>query len=672
MLLIFNGGLTIFVAMSNEANEFRSLAAIMFTDMVGFSAAAQRNESLALELLRLQNDRIRSILPGHRGAEIKTIGDAFLVEFSSALNAVECAIDIQRSFDEYNAHAPADRRILVRIGIHLGDVIHRDNDVFGDGVNIAARIEPVSPPGGITLSEDVVRQIRNKIPYPVEELSEHRLKNISLPVTLYSVVLPWQPKTASTAPAKVAVRTVQSSTVAVLPFNTIGGGSDDYFSEGMTEEIISSLSKISGLDVIARTSAFKFRHSQDDVSTIAEQLGAGNILGGTVRRSGDKARISIRLMDTRSQKIIWTEDFTKDLNDIFSVQSDVAMNVASSLKIKLMMTEKENVQRKSTTNSVSYQNYLLGRFHLNKRTGDSISTAIRFFGQSITDDPHNASSYAGLAEAYTLAGVAGYGSLNKQESITRAREYSERAIALDDSLAEAHLAKAYVKFRIDWEWSTAEREFIRSIELKPGLAKARELYALFLAIHRRFPEAIEQIERAHELDPLSASVNTGYGRFLFFSGAWEKALQQLRYVISIEPNYAEAHFGLCDYYIYHKNYEEALASAENALALSGRRPIILSTIGFIKAKLGDIRAAEQILEEIRNSDQTSGSTKFAQSNICLALNRIDEAIALVSEAIDERDGMAIYINMDPTFFGGNTAAERMRPLLEKIGFINKS
>lgn len=653
----------------SSLQEIRKLSAIMFTDIVGYSALTQRNEKLALELLQFHVDLLRPLFPTFRGTEIKTIGDAFLVEFSSALDAVECAIDIQTRLNEYNTSVASDRRLQIRIGIHLGDVVRRENDIFGDGVNIAARIEPFSQPGGICISEDVARQIKNKISFSLEPFSTQQLKNISLPVQLFSVQLPWILK--EHRPDKtitVEKRPLQHTTVAVLPFNNIGAGNDDYFSEGMTEEIISNLSKVSGLDVIARTSAFKFKDSTLDVTSIANQLGAGTILGGTVRRAGEKARISIRLMDAETQRLLWTEDYTKDLNDVFTVQSDVAMQVASSLKVHLLASEEANIQKQGTKNSESYQSYLLGRFYLNKRTGENIQRAIEHFQKSISFDSNNALSYAGLAEAYTLIAGAGYGTLDKNEAAKKAGDASMKAISLDDSLAEAHLALAYVKFRIEWNWKEAEKEFLRAIELKQSFSKAHELYGLFLGIHRRFNESFVHIKRALELDPLSAGVHTGYGRQLTFTNQKEEALLQIRQALDLDPNYAEAHFALGDYYAHYQNYEEALACIENALSLSGRRHIILGALGYVKGKSGDREGAEEILKELQSMNSSAQSTYFAQANVLAGLGRIDESLMLMEKAIEARDGLIIFINSDPGFFVGEEMKKRLKGVLIRLGF----
>ena len=377
----------------------RKLAAIMFTDMVGYSALTQKNESLALDLLEEHRRLLRPLFPKHGGKEVETAGDAFFVEFESALNAVNCAVEIQDTLFKRNANLESEKHIILRIGLHVGDVVHVGSHLHGDGVNIAARIEPLAIPGGICISEDVVRQIHNKIELPLQKLPTEKLKNIESQIEVYNVVLPWQKKSESDIKptlskqkkqqifkylgailvllmtALVLWKLMQSPTsienrnrIAVLPLDNISEkSSDEYFSEGMTEELISQLAKISGLNVIARTSVLKYKNTEMTIGEIGEELNVGTILDGSVRIAGDKARITVQLIDATSQQNIWTENYDRKLNDIFSIQSEIALNVANELKIQLISVEKQQIEKMGTENAEAYKSYLLGKFYLNKK-----------------------------------------------------------------------------------------------------------------------------------------------------------------------------------------------------------------------------------------------------------------------------------------------------------------
>ena len=358
--------------------EERKLAAIMFTDMVGYSALAQRDDKVALELLEEHRRLLREIFPQFHGIEIKTIGDAFLVEFGSALEAAQCAIEIQRTLAKRNHDVTSDRRIELKIGIHIGDVMHRDGDVYGDGVNIASRIEALAGAGGICVSMDVERQIRNALEARFEKFGTADLKNIKLPMDLFRIVLPWEKGAES--PAKQASRkwpvlvsavvlvilallagwwwmqrsnkNVQSvaahalpaapanapdqKSVAVLPFvNLSDDKGSEYFSDGVSEELLTVLQKIPGLHVAARTSAFSFKGKNATAQEIGQKLGVAHLVEGSVRKAGDTVRIAARLTRADTGEEIWSENFTRDLKDVFAVQTELAETIVAQVRDRL-------------------------------------------------------------------------------------------------------------------------------------------------------------------------------------------------------------------------------------------------------------------------------------------------------------------------------------------------
>ncbi len=415
----------------------RRLSAIMFTDMVGYSALTQKNEALALDLLDEHRKILRPFFPKHDGREIETAGDSFFVEFNSAVEATNCAIEIQTTLHERNKTVPRERSILLRIGLHIGDVVYMEQHVHGDGVNIAARMEPLAQPGGICISEDVARQIRNKISYPVVKLGEEKLKNISMPMDIYCIVLPWLHFDKFHKPYSRKKFTVYSLALlcvlitigvffflknysskdlsysklrlAVLPLANISNDAkDEYFADGMTEELISGLSKISGLNVIARTSVMKYKVTDKDISQIGQELMVGTILEGSVRKMENKARITVQLINVSTQEHLWSMEYDRDLKDIFMTQSEIAQNVANELKVRLVSSEKEQLKKSSTENRIAFEEYLIGKHFLNQKTPESIQTAIIHFENSIKEDALFALPYANLAYCYALIGVAGY------------------------------------------------------------------------------------------------------------------------------------------------------------------------------------------------------------------------------------------------------------------------
>jgi adenylate cyclase len=681
------------------AKEVRRLSVVMFTDMVGYSALTQKDESLALRLLEEHRQILRPLFSRHSGKEIKTIGDAFLVEFSSALEASKCAFEIQKRLSDRNQSANAQHRIQIRIGLHVGDVVFKQSDVYGDGVNIASRIEPLAEPGGICLSEDVARQIQNKIAYQLVRLGKGELKNIDMPVNIYRIVLPWMKQGSGPVErlrfmvsrkktrriASLVLVTVilagaflwwsagrpsgplPKKNVAVLPLLNISANpQQEYFADGMTEELISNLAKIRDLSVIARTSVAKYKGVKLDVSQIGHELNAGTILEGSVQTADDRVRIIVNLIDANNQQHLWTQEYDRGLRDLFAVQSDIAMSVASALRVELLSGEKELITKKGTENNVAHDLYLQGLSHLNKRTGDEIIRSIDFFAESVKQDTTFALAYAGLAECYTLAGNAGYGSLPKDEAIRNAKYFAAKAITLDPSEAEAHTSLAYVKFRIDWDWQGAETEFKRALELKPGYAKAHEWYGLFLSLTGRFDEALVEMRRAQELDPLSPSVSTGVGRILHFSERFDEAVAQFHKTLQLDPDYAEAHFALGMTFTAMKRYDDAEKELTIAKRLSGDRPAIVMMLGTNYALWGKKNEAFAIIRQFDEMSKNGEITPYYSGLVYASLGNLDKAMVDMEEAYRQREGLLVYGNVEPGFIALRSDP-RFKAIMRKMG-----
>jgi TolB-like protein/Tfp pilus assembly protein PilF len=551
--------------------------------------------------------------------------------------------------------------------------------VHGDGVNIAARMEPLATPGGICVSEDVARQVRNKVPYPIVKLGKEKLKNIAMPMEVYNVLLPWitqNKKAKAKIPARKTVITGllllgaliligaffyiknyqrketshSKSRLAVLPLSNISNDAkDEYFADGMTEEIISNLSKISGLSVIARTSVMKYKAVDKNISQIGNELMVGTILEGSVRKFQNKARITLQLINVTTQEPIWSRDYDRELKDIFMIQSEIAQNVADELKIRLVSSEKEQLAKNHTSNSIAFEEYLIGKNYLNKRTPESIQASIPHFEKSILEDAEFALPYASLAYAYTLIGVAGYGNIPRAVAETKAKEAVMKALQIDETLAEAHAALGYIKFRIDWDWKGAEKEFKRAIELKPSYATAHEWYALFLAIHVRLDEALSEIQTAYQLDPLSLSVNNGLARIYHFRNETDKAINQTDKTLALDSNYAEGYFTVGMTYYKRNEYEKSVAALTKAINIANRRPVMLGMLGAVYAKMGNTNEAKKLLSELElpplNNDKLY-NIAIIKSNLGLQ----DEALNILEKLADEKYGIMIYMKVEKRFF----------------------
>ncbi|HYA54775.1 MAG TPA: adenylate/guanylate cyclase domain-containing protein, partial [Thermoplasmata archaeon] len=329
----------------------RRLSAIMFTDMVESTQLAQRDERAALALIEEQEKLARPVLTSHHGRWVKSTGDGFLAEFGSALDAVECAVELQDRVRERN-RSPGAVPLRIRVGVHLGDVQRRSGDIFGDAVNVAARVESAAEPGGVCISGPVHELVRNKVPNPLERLGAQTLKGVTEPVQLYRVVL------SPTEPS-VSPRTDSVPRLAVLPLANISPDPrDEYFADGLTEELISVLSKIPGLRVIARTSVTPYKSSSKSAAQIGTELGVGSILEGSVRKAGDRLRISLQLIDASSQEHVWTESYDRQMSDVFAIQSEVAESTAKAIRVELSDRAREFLGRAPTTNLRAYDLFL--------------------------------------------------------------------------------------------------------------------------------------------------------------------------------------------------------------------------------------------------------------------------------------------------------------------------
>ena len=523
----------------------RRLAAIMYTDMVGYTALGQRNESLSLALVEEQRKLIRSILVRHSGREVKTMGDAFLVEFPNASDSVRCAYDIQRAIREFNLSLVSDKRIHLRIGIHLGEVVESPGDISGDAVNVASRIYPLAEDGGVCLTRQVYDQVSNKTELQMTSIGVKPLKNVSTPVEVYKMEMPWE----QPAPSKEAVA-LPRDRIAILPFaNMSPDPNDEYFADSITDEIITTVSGISGLSVISRTSAMVYKGASKRLGEIGRELGVGSILEGSFKKAGNKIRVTTQLIDVAVDKHLWAQNYDRNLDDIFEVQSDVAKQVAEALKVRILSPERERIEKKPTESTLAYTLYLKGRHFWNMRFSGStdemkenVKSALKCFEQAVAEDPGFALGYVGQADCCLVTRL---NRVEPEANLQRAKEMVDKAIELDPGLAEAHTTRGGV-LSGEYLFKDEENEYLKAFELKPSYSLAHYWYYLLLVRELRWEEALEQIEKALELDPLSPIFNTGLAGFYFDRRDYGKALELYRR--AIELGVSAAHGMIADIY----------------------------------------------------------------------------------------------------------------------------
>jgi adenylate cyclase len=470
----------------------RRLTAILAADVVGFSRLMGTDEAGTLaDLKNIRTNFIDGKIAEHQGRIVKLTGDGMLVEFPSVVNAVACAAEIQCGMREECAKMPMDRRIEFRIGVNLGDVIVEGEDIYGDGVNVAVRLESIAPSGGITVSQSVRDQVGNRLALSFQDRGEQQLKNIEKPIRVYDILLE--------QPVDVAMnsKTDDRPSIAVLPFNNMSGDPEqEYFSDGITEDIITDLSKISGLFVVARHTSFTYKNKSVKVQQVGQELGVGYILEGSVRKAGTRVRVTGQLISAKDGGHVWAERFDRDLTDIFAIQDEITKAIVEQLKVKLPLQEKKSIERAPTDNVEAYTYYLRGRDFLHRTSKRYLELSRRMFAKAIELDPNFARAYAGIASCDTLL----YTLYQVDISPEGILEMAAKALALDSQLAEAHAARG-AALSAARQFDEADAEFERALALDPNSFEANYWYARHAIGQGKIIRAVQLLERAAEINP---------------------------------------------------------------------------------------------------------------------------------------------------------------------------
>jgi adenylate cyclase len=481
----------------------RRLAAIMAADVVGYSRLMGTNEVGTLTALKEHRAAlIDPTIAEHQGRIVKLTGDGMLVEFPSVVSAVECATEIQQDMKSRNAGVPEDRRIEFRVGINLGDVIVDDDDIFGEGVNVASRIEGIAKPGGVAVSQSVRENIGNKLGLTFEDMGDHELKNIGAPVRVHNVVLGSGPAKARASLAEAEeIDEADKPSIAVLPFNNMSGDPEqEYFSDGIAEDIITDLSKISGLFVVGRNTSFTYKGKSVQLQQVANELGVKFLLEGSVRKSGQRVRVTGQLIDGTTGGHLWADRFDRDLTDIFAIQDEITETIVEALRIRLLPKEKKAIERAPTANVEAYNHFLKGRQYFRNETKTFLVLAREEFAKAAAVDPKYSLAYAGMANCDSRLRAWYKAPVSAAEVLALA----DKALALDPNLAEAHAARGEALASTDRR-AEAAIAFQRALELDPNSYEVNLFYARFCVIMGNYEKAIELYMRALELEPESSS-----------------------------------------------------------------------------------------------------------------------------------------------------------------------
>src|SRR6266850_4013893 len=582
----------------------RRLTAILAADVVGYSRLMGVDETGTLAALKtLQTDFIDGKIAEHQGRTVKLTGDGILVEFPSVVNAVACAAELQRGMRDRNASVPQDRRIEFRIGVNLGDVIVEGEDIFGDGVNVAARLESIAKPGGIMISGSVRDHVGNRLDLTFEDMGEQTLKNIERPVRVYSVALsdPVARDPEDVAPALQEQLDKERPSIAVLPFNNMSGDPEqEYFSDGITEDIITDLSNVSGLFVVARNTAFTYKGKPVKVQQVGQELGVNFILEGSVRKAGARVRVTGQLISSKDGGHVWAKRFDRDLTDIFAIQDEITHAIVEQLKVKLLPQEKKSIAQAPTDNVEAYTYYLRGRQFMQRHSKSNYQLARRMFARAVDLDPLYARAYAGIADCDSFLFLH----YHLEAGIDTILATAAKALGLDDQLAEAHASRG-LALSLGQRYEEATTEFERAIALDPNSFEAHYFYARACVTQGKLERAAALFERAAENKPddfqalcLLIPMYRSLGRQQEMERAARRGIERAESELTLHPeNPRAAYFGANALATLGEK-DRAREWAARALAIDPDDVLIQYNVACVYSLLGDLEQAFDLLERL--------------------------------------------------------------------------
>jgi len=636
----------------------RQLAAIMFTDIVGYTSLMGNDEQKAFDFLKKNREIQKPIIAEHSGRWIKELGDGVMASFPTVSDAVNAAIEIQNACE-----AAGDFQL--RIGINLGEVIFEADDVFGDGVNIAARIQSAAMPGSICISESVHHNVVNKKNIKTRFVKEELLKNVKKPVRMYEIIR----NDEAVQQVEIEKSPTPERSIAVLPFTNMSSDPEqEYFSDGMSEEIINMLAQVPGLKVAGPTSSFTFKGKNQDLRKIGEELSVNYILEGSVRKSGSKLRIIAQLIEAAEGYHLWSEKFDRQLKDIFDIQDEISLAILNSIKIKLFGANKDAVLKHYTHNTEAYQLYLQGRFHYHKWSADGFLKAINYFKAAIVMEPKYAVAFTGIGSCYLNLWF--FSHLPPEHTVPHMTQATEHAIELDDQIAESRIAIARLKMYYEWDLAAAAEEFKKAIELNPNLAEAHEQYGYCLALSGNFQKAIECATSAFALDPFSLMNNNHIGLLYWMAGDYEKGILQAKRLVELDPNFYGGHYLLGLLYGDLKRYDEAIAESE-LCANQNYCSFTLSLLGKVYAMMGNNGKAREALEKMEALRSSQSVGNFDLAVVHAGLKEFDITFRLLEKAIEMREGFMLYLKYYIPNYSELEKDPRSKQLADKMLALNR-
>ena len=637
--------------------SIRQLAAILFVDIVGYTAMMQEDETLALELVLKFKKKLEEEVTLHKGRILEFMGDGALCSFTSTLECVQAALALQLDMQ-------SDPVVPLRAGIHTGDVIIQGDSIYGDGVNIASRMQSMAVPGSILISGKVHDDIKNQKDIQTIPLGKFILKNVKEHVVLFAIsnagiVVP-DPTKLEGKGEKVLQRCI-----LVLPFVNMSNDPDqEYFSDGLTEELISNLSRLKNMRVISRTTSMKYKGTNKDTKTIGIEAEAGYIVEGSVRKSGNDLRITAQFVDAVRDIHLWANTYRGSLDDIFDIQEKVSAKIVEALRLQLTENDMDILQKRYTENTDAYQLYLQGRFFWSKRTEEGLKKALRFFENAIVLDPDYALAWVGIADTYSLLGE--FTDVSRRELHPKAKEAINKALKIDSQLAEAHVSRGLLIMLNEWDWVGAENEFRIGIELNPNYATGHQWYSELLLYTGRSGEAHREIVRAVELDPVSQAILKDYGIHYYYTRQYEKAIERSKKTLELDPDFTSVHRLLSLCYQGLGMYEEAIEENTKWGNFPGNELKTKLALAQIYGVSGNRDQAFELLNDILTNHVLFGNDYRSVALIYASLGENDKAFEWLDQSIQRHEESLCSMKVDPKFDPIRDDI-RFKTYLKKIG-----
>ena len=642
--------------------QSRQLAAIMFTDIVGYTALMGDDEQKAFELLGKNRQLQKPLIEKYGGKWIKELGDGILASFPTVTDAVMCAGEIQKaclSIDD----------LKLRIGIHLGEVVFEDNDVFGDGVNIASRIQALAPIGGIWISDSVHKNISNKKGIDSKFACEEILKNVKEPVRIYEVNVQINiPDSPDNLLEKTeSIKKIPEKSIAVLPFvNMSNDPEQEYFSDGMAEEILNSLSHLKDLKVAGRTSSFQFKGKHTDLREVGEKLGVGSVLEGSVRKQGNKLRITAQLINVKDGFHLWSEKYDRDMNDIFAIQDEIALAITENLKVILLEKEKAIITKTHTQNTEAYEFYLKGRFYLNKRF---LLQSLEQFKKSVEIDPYFAKAYSGLADAYIILGF--YNFLPAKETMPKGKQAADAAVRLDNSLCEPYCSLGMYYASYEWNWEESKQNFLKSIQLNSRYVQSHVWFGHYYLswIEGNLEEGKKHLNIAIELEPHNAMSYINKYAVLFTMGNFDEAFQSAKQGYEMDPDSLIGNRIMGLAYLFKKEYAQAIKFLDFASKLSNYAAFNQVDLIRLYTSTGSMEKARIVMEDLKLKLKEGKYVSACIMSFASGfLGDIDEAFNWLEKAYEEHDAYLCILQHYPWVPDNLRQDRRFQSFLNKMKF----